>query len=313
MELALAAGDALDDEPRVAPDQDAHAAAAFEAATAFAAASSSEPGRLEPRLRRAASPPRRRSCRRSARPSGTARDCCARASISPRATSSPRVMPPKMFTRIAFTFGSVEDQAHRGRDLVGPRAPADVEEVRRLAAGSLHEVHRRHREAGAVDHAADRAVELDEADAGLASLEVGRVLLVEVAQRLQPGVAGERRVVERDLRVEADQSLRRRCRRRPVSRTIASGLISTRSASLATIVRTRPFAIATAALEVGAEAHREGELRAPASPRARGTGPRGPSGWPPGSSRRPARSRRRPPRSPSAGSGRARRSSTAER
>ena len=113
----------------------------------------------------------------------------ARASIRPRATSSPRVMPPKMLTRIAFTFGSAEDQAHRRGDLVGPRAAADVEEVRGLAAGALHEVHRRHREPGAVDHAADRAVELDEADAGLARLEVGRVLLVEVAQRLELGVA----------------------------------------------------------------------------------------------------------------------------
>ena len=37
---------------------------------------------------------------------GTSRSCWARASISPRATSSPRVMPPKMFTRIASTFGS---------------------------------------------------------------------------------------------------------------------------------------------------------------------------------------------------------------
>ena len=58
-----------------------------------------------------------------------------------------------------------QDQAHRLRDLVGPRAAADVEEVRRLAAGALDEVHRRHRETGAVDHAADRPVELDERQA----------------------------------------------------------------------------------------------------------------------------------------------------
>ena len=37
---------------------------------------------------------------------GTSRSCWARASIRPRATSSPRVMPPKMFTRIALTLGS---------------------------------------------------------------------------------------------------------------------------------------------------------------------------------------------------------------
>ncbi len=64
-----------------------------------------------------------------------------------------------------------EDQAHRGRDPLGAGAAADVEEVRGLAAGALHEVHRGHREAGAVDHAADRAVELDEADVVPARLE----------------------------------------------------------------------------------------------------------------------------------------------
>ena len=89
--------------------------------------------------------------RHVARPAG------ARASISPRATSSPRVMPPKMFTRIALTFGSARIRRIARGDLVGPRPAADVEEVRRLAAGPLHEVHRRHREPGAVDHAADRA------------------------------------------------------------------------------------------------------------------------------------------------------------
>ena len=51
----------------------------------------------------------------------------------------------------------VEDQPHRRGDPVGLRAAADVEEVRRRAAGALDEVHRRHREAGAVDHAADVA------------------------------------------------------------------------------------------------------------------------------------------------------------
>ena len=40
-----------------------------------------------------------------------------------------------------------------------------------------------------------------------AGLDVGRVLRVEVAQRLELRVAGESRVVERDLGVEADQAL----------------------------------------------------------------------------------------------------------
>src|SRR5690349_2574532 len=61
-----------------------------------------------------------------------------------------------------------EDQPHRVGHLVGSRATADVEEVRRLAAGPLDEVHGGHRQPGAVDHAADRAVELDEGQSGLA-------------------------------------------------------------------------------------------------------------------------------------------------
>ena len=78
-----------------------------------------------------------------------------------------------------------EDDPHRGRDLVRPRPTADVEEVGRLAAGPLDEVHGRHRQAGAVDHAADRAVELDERQARLARLAIGGILLVGVAQRLE--------------------------------------------------------------------------------------------------------------------------------
>ncbi len=52
----------------------------------------------------------------------------------------------------------------------------------------------------------------------LSSLRVGRVLLVEVAQRLEAPVPSQRRVVERDLRVEADQALGRTSRRRAASR-----------------------------------------------------------------------------------------------
>ncbi len=100
-----------------------------------------------------------------------------------------------------------EDQAHRGRDLVGPRAAADVEEVRGLSAGPLDEVHRRHRQPGAVHHAADRPVELDERETRLARLAVGRILLVGVAQRLELGMAGEGGIVEGDLGVEALEPL----------------------------------------------------------------------------------------------------------
>ena len=103
----------------------------------------------------------------------------------------------------------VEDEPQGRGHLVGPGPAADVEEVGRLAAGPLDEVHRGHRQAGPVDHAADRAVEVDERDALGARLGVGRVLRLEVSQRLEVGVAGEGRIVEGDLGVEADEVLRR--------------------------------------------------------------------------------------------------------
>ena len=89
--------------------------------------------------------------------------------------------------------------------LLGVGAAADVEEVGRLAAGGLDDVHRRHREAGAVHHAADVAVERDVAEVVLRRLGLARVLLVRVAQLAQVGVAEERVVVEVDLGVERDQ------------------------------------------------------------------------------------------------------------
>ena len=75
------------------------------------------PPRPWPRLRRATPPSRNRACSRSTAASaafvptirttiGTSRSWTARASISPLATSSPRVMPPKMLTRMALTLGS---------------------------------------------------------------------------------------------------------------------------------------------------------------------------------------------------------------
>ena len=210
VELALAAGDALDHEARVAPDQDAHAAAPFAAATALAAASSrlaavTKLRRLQ-QLRRLG----RRSCPRSGRPSGPSRTCWARASIRPLGDLVATGDAAEDVDEDRLDVGVLEDQPHRGRHAVRLGAAADVEEVGRLAAGALDEVHRGHREAGAVDHAADVAVELDERQVVPPRLDVGRVLGVEVPQLLELRVAGERRVVEGDLGVEAHQPLDRR-------------------------------------------------------------------------------------------------------
>src|SRR5690606_18091032 len=88
--------------------------------------------------------------------------------------------------------------------LFGGGAAADVEEVRRLAAEQLDRVHRRHREARAVDQAADVAVELDVGEVELRRLDLGRVFLVEVAQFDDLGMPEQRVGVEIQLRVERD-------------------------------------------------------------------------------------------------------------
>jgi hypothetical protein len=104
---------------------------------------------------------------------------------------------------------------------VGLGAAADVEKVGRLPAGALDEVHGRHREARAVDHAPDRAVEVDEADVVVPGLGVRGILLVEVPELFEVGMTGQGGVVEGDLRVEAGEALD--VGLRPLSRMIASG------------------------------------------------------------------------------------------
>ena len=71
------------------------------------------------------------------------------------------MMPPKMLTSTALTRGSREQDAETLEHLVFVGAAADVEEVGRLAAVVLDQVHRAHRQAGAVDQAGDVAVQAD--------------------------------------------------------------------------------------------------------------------------------------------------------
>ena len=98
------------------------------------------------------------------------------------------------------------DDLERRRHLLLGGAAADVEEVGRALAVELDDVHRRHREAGAVDHAADRAVERDVVEVVLGRLDLLGVLLALVAQRDDVGMAIERVVVERHLGVEHARS-----------------------------------------------------------------------------------------------------------
>ena len=102
----------------------------------------------------------------------------------------------------------VQDDPEGGRHAVRLGPAADVQEVGRLAARQLDQVHGRHGQPGAVDHAADAAVQLDEVDARLARGDLGGLLFVQVAHRLQVRVAEEGRVVEHDLGVQRQQLAR---------------------------------------------------------------------------------------------------------
>ncbi len=98
-----------------------------------------------------------------------------------------------------------EDDLERRLHLFLGGAAADVEEVGGLRAIELDDVHGRHGEAGAVDHAADRAVELDVRQLVLRRLELHRIFFGLVAQRDDVGMAEQRVAVEVHLGVEADQ------------------------------------------------------------------------------------------------------------
>ncbi len=102
----------------------------------------------------------------------------------------------------ALHVGIGGDDLERRRHLVLGGAAADVEEVGGAFAVELDDVHRRHGEAGAVDHAADRAVERDVVEVVFRGLDLLGVLLGLVAQRHDVGMAIERVVVERNLGVE---------------------------------------------------------------------------------------------------------------
>ena len=96
-----------------------------------------------------------------------------------------------------------QDAECSGHPLLGGAA-ADVEEVGRLAAVVLDDVHGRHRKPGAVDHAADVAVELDVVEVELRGLDLEWLFLVDVAHLGDVLVAVERVVVEVHLGVESD-------------------------------------------------------------------------------------------------------------
>src|ERR1051325_4022572 len=86
------------------------------------------------------------------------------------------------------------------------RAAANVEKVSRLPTREFDDVHRCHRESGAVHHARDVAVELDVVEIKFGRFDLERLFFVEVAQIEKLLVTKERVVVKVDLRVECDET-----------------------------------------------------------------------------------------------------------
>src|SRR5690606_26962775 len=107
MERAVLAGEALGDELGVFVDQDGHQTASFTALTIFWAASSRSSAGITFRpLSRMICLPSSTLVPSSRTTSGTWRPTVFTAAMTPRAMTSHFMMPPKMLTRIPFTFGS---------------------------------------------------------------------------------------------------------------------------------------------------------------------------------------------------------------
>ena len=215
---ALGAGHALHDDLAVLVKPDAHGFSfpAFASSAALSAASSIVSTSVTSGwfgLGEDRGGPRRRCCRRGARPAAWSprRPSMLSAVTMPLATASHAVMPPKTLTKTLRTDGSLRMMSSPLAMTSAERAAADVEEVGGLDAAVLlagvgDDVEGRHDQPGAVADDADLAVELDVVEVLLLGLRLERVgrLLV-----LQLGVAGLPEVgvvVEGDLAVERDDA-----------------------------------------------------------------------------------------------------------
>ena len=87
-----------------------------------------------------------------------------------------------MLMRTALDVRVGREDAERVLDLLGGvGSAADVQEVRRLAAGQFDDVHRGHGQTSAIHHAPDGPVELDVVQRELRGLDLEWIFLAEVA------------------------------------------------------------------------------------------------------------------------------------
>ena len=119
----------------------------------------------------------------------------------PFATSSQRVIPPKMLKNTAFTCGSRVITSSASTTPWASPPPPRSQKLAGRAAGECDHVDGRHRQPGAVPEHADLAVELYVGDALLARQRLERVGGA-IAHRGDLRMPVERVVVDRELRVE---------------------------------------------------------------------------------------------------------------
>ncbi len=127
------------------------------------------------------------------------------AAMMPSAMMSQRTMPPKILIRIARDLGIRQNQLERRRDALLGGAAAHIQEIRRLAAVQLNQVHGRHGQAGAIHHAGDIAVERHIVEFVLRRLALHGILLRVIAHRGQILVPKQRVVFDVDLGIQGQK------------------------------------------------------------------------------------------------------------
>ena len=147
-----------------------------------------------------------RWCPSCAPPAAPTEPTSRAAATTPVAMVSHFMMPPKMLTRIAFRCGLRSMILNASVTFSAVAPPPTSRKLAGSAAVQLDRVHGRHRQAGAVDQAADVAVERDIGQVELRRLDLGRIFLVQVAHRDDVRVAEQGVGVEIELGVERDDA-----------------------------------------------------------------------------------------------------------
>ena len=208
MECAGLAGDALGDHPGVPVDQDAHRARSYVAAADggddllrrvrhVVGGYDRQSRRLQQLACRAP-----RSCPSCAPPGARRASLRLAAAITPSAMVSQRMMPPKMLTRMPLTAGFFSISLNASVTFCAVAPPPTSRKFAGSAPNSLIASMVAIASPAPFTETADVAVERDVRQVELRGLDLGGILLVEIAHGDDLGMAEQRVVVEIQLGVE---------------------------------------------------------------------------------------------------------------